>query len=356
MVAIRRRGRYYQLDYYAHGKRVREGAKTKKEAIERLGRITGELREGTYTDRRSLRKTLMEDLVREYSAKFRGRSARTERMHLRMIEEYFRGKIVSQVSVFDVDTFLSVRRETPTLQGKQRSPATVNRELGVLKRLINRAIEWNMARVNPVRRVRFLSEPKGRLRFLLREESKRLLECCPRHLYPVVITALETGMRRGEIFTIQWENVDLKNRDIFIPHTKNGHSRHVPISDRLAAVMAKLPRRIGSDYLFAGERKIGKPGKPFNDMRTSFDNACKKAGIENFRFHDLRHTAASYMVMAGVPLKTVGEILGHKSMAMTERYAHLSPEHKRKAINLLPDWSVGEDRSQSGHNIGKDGG
>ncbi len=355
MATIRKRGKYYQLDYYAHGKRVRETAKTKKEAIERLGTATGEIREGTYTDRRSLRKTRVEDLVREYFAKFRGRSARTERMHLNTIDEYFRGKIVSQVSVFDVETFLHVRRDMLTIKGKPRSAATVNRELGVLKRLINRAIEWNMARVNPVCKVKFLPEPKGRLRFLTRDESKRLLECCARHLYPVIVTALETGMRRGEIFGMRWENVDLKNRDIFIPHSKNGLSRHVPVSDRLRIILLKLPRRIGADYVFAGEPRIGRLGKPFNDMRTSFEKACVKAGIENFRFHDLRHTAASYMVMAGVPLKTVGEILGHKSMAMTERYAHLSPEHKRKAVNLLPDWSAGEDRSQTGHNSGTEG-
>ena len=351
MATIRKRGKYYQLDYYAHGKRVRESAKTKKEAIGRLGTTTGEIRQGTYADRRSLRKTRMEDLVREYFDKFRGRSARTERMHLDTIEEYFRGKIVSQISVFDVETFLHVRRDTPTIKGKSRSAATVNREIGVLKRLINRAIEWNMARVNPVSKVKFLPEPKGRLRFLTRDESKRLLECSPRHLYPVVLTALETGMRRGEIFGMRWENVDLKNSDIFIPHTKNGHSRHVPISDRLRAVLVKLPRRIGTGYVFTGERRIGKPGKPFNDMRPSFEKACMKAGIENFRFHDLRHTAASYLVMAGVPIRTVGEILGHKSMAMTERYAHLSPEHKLKAVNLLPDWSAGEDRSQTGHKV-----
>lgn len=261
MATIRKRGKYYQLDYYAHGNRVRETAKTKKEAIERLGTVTGELREGTYTDRRSLRKTRVEDLVREYSGKFRGRSARTERMHLKTIEEYFRGKIVSQVSVFDVETFLHVRRDTSTIHGKPRSAATVNRGLGVLKRLINRAIEWNMARVNPVNKVKFLPEPKGRLRFLSRDESKRLLESCPRHLYPVVLTALETGMRRGEIFAMQWENVDQKNKDIFILHSKNGHSRHVPISDRLGAVLAKLPRRIGTGYVYGGigDRQTGEP-------------------------------------------------------------------------------------------------
>ena len=84
--------------------------------------------------------------------------------------------------------------------------------------------------------------------------------------------------------------------------------------------------------------QIGKTGKPFQDVDTSFENACAKAGIRDFRFRDLRHTASSYMVMAGVPMKSVGEILGHKTATMTERYSHLTPEHKRKAVEMLPDW------------------
>jgi len=148
---------------------------------------------------------------------------------------------------------------------------------------------------------------------------------------------------------LRWSDVDMKSRMIHIGQTKNGVARYVPISNRLHATLSILPRRLGTDHVFTGERKIGKgqpigiPGKPFHDVRTSFENACQKAEIENFRFHDLRHTAASYMVMAGVPLRTVGEILGHLTSAMTERYSHLTPEHKRNAIESLPDWESGED-------------
>jgi integrase len=267
--------------------------------------------------------------------------------------------LVSQVAIDEIETFLAIRRDTPIKRKDDdhpRSAATCNRELSALKRLINKALEWGMATTNPVPKVKPLPEPNGRTRFLSLDESRRLLECATRHLRPILLTALESSMRRGEIFRMKWDDVDLKRGTIFIGEAKIGHPRYVPISDRLKATLLKLPRRLGCDFVFSGESKIGQTGKPFIDVRTSFEKACMKAGIENFRFHDLRHTAASHMVMAGVDLKTVGDILGHRSITMTERYSHLTPEHKRKAVNLLPDWSAGEDdRSQNGRKTGKAG-
>jgi integrase len=98
---------------------------------------------------------------------------------------------------------------------------------------------------------------------------------------------------------------------------------------------------------------IGKVREPFNDVRTSFENACAKAGIKNFRFHDLRHTAASHMVMAGVPFKTVEEILGHTTTAMTERYSHLTSEHKRNAVEMLSATLQGDERGFNRSEIGQ---
>jgi integrase len=158
----------------------------------------------------------------------------------------------------------------------------------------------------------------------------------------IIVCALETGMRRGEILNLRWSDVDMKTHTIYLGKTENGESRHVPISNRLFSVLSGLPRRLGSDHIFTGEPKIGKTGNPFHDVRTSFENACRKSEVEGFRFHDLRHTAASHLAMAGVPLRTVGEILGHKTAVMTERYAHLTPEHTRKAVESLPDWEAGE--------------
>ncbi len=272
------------------------------------------------------------------------------------MENHFAGKFVGEITTFDVDRFLKVRRETPTKKKTPRTPATCNRELGVLKRLLNKAVAWGMAPSNLARGVKPLPEPKGRTRFLSVEKARKLMECSAAHLRPIIMTALETGMRRGELIRLRWEDIDPKNRTIFIPHSKNGRSRYVPMSERLRAVLGRMPRRLSTIYVFTGKPKIGRPGQPFFDVRTSFESACTRAGIENFHFHDLRHTAASHMVMKGVDLKTVGDILGHKTAAITERYAHLSPEHKLKAIIMLPDWTAKpENQSQNGRRIEGEG-
>jgi integrase len=115
------------------------------------------------------------------------------------------------------------------------------------------------------------------------------------------------------------------------------------MSNRLRGALTDLPRLLGCDYVFTGEPTIGQTGKPFSAVRTSFRNACKVAEIEGFRFHDFRHTAASHMAMAVVPLKTVGGILGHRTSAITERYSHLTLEHNKQAVEMLREWSAMEE-------------
>jgi integrase len=287
----------------------------------------------------------MEDLIREYLERFQGKNVRDEKMYMRFILQYFAGKFVSDIDRRDVESFQSARRATLRTDGRPRANSTCNREVEALRRLLNKAIEWGMLERNPASRIKPLPEPQGRTRFLSLDEAKRLLEASSRHLTPIIVCALETGMRRSEILGLRWSDVDMRTQTIYLGDTKNGESRRVPISNRLFSVLSTLPRRLGSDHVFNGEPKIGKTGTPFHDVRTSFENACRRAGIEQFRFHDLRHTAASHMAMAGVPLRTIGEILGHKTAAMTERYAHLTPEHKRKAVECLPDWESGEKSS-----------
>jgi integrase len=206
-------------------------------------------------------------------------------------------------------------------------------------------------------KVNLLPASNDRTRFLSVEEAGKLLEAASRHPRPILILALETGMRRGEILSLRWSDVDMINGMLYIGKTKNNEARHVPMSNRVRATLSAIPRRLRSDYVFTRSirktqrgkgrkhplnQPIGKVGKPFNDFRTSFENACMKAGITGFRFHDLRHTAASHMVMARVPFRTVGEILGHKTTTMTERYSLLTPEHKRMAVESLPNWEASE--------------
>ena len=138
-------------------------------------------------------------------------------------------------------------------------------------------------------------------------------------------------MRRGEILNLKWEQVDVKHGFILLEITKNGERREIPIDNTLTMMFNSMPRGLESVYVFTDPRT----GEPYKSVQTSFETALKRAEIRDFRFHDLRHTFASHLVMADVDLTSIRELLGHKLLTMTIRYAHLAPEHKRRAINML---------------------
>jgi len=248
-----------------------------------------------------------------------------------------------------------------------RKPATPNRHVATLKHMFTKAVDWELVDESVrkrIRRAKLLKEENMRLRYLSAVECRALIEASEPHLKPIVITALNTGMRKGEIFSLQWErHVDLKHGFILLDITKNGHRREIPINRTLRETLQGLVRHIKSPYVFTNRW-----GKPFTDLKKSFKLACKRAETErclkcqyathkvgegetgkcpecgkklerrcitDFRFHDLRHTAASHMIMSGVDIVTVKEILGHKSLTMTLRYAHLAPSHRRKAVDAL---------------------
>lgn len=217
-----------------------------------------------------------------------------------------------------------------------KAPATCNRHLATIKHMFTKAVEWEMVQeevLKKVRRVKLLQENNRRLRYLSKEECKVLIDVCSAHLKPIVLTALYAGMRKEEILSLEWEkHVDLKHGFILLDVTKNGERREIPINQTLRGTLQGIVRRIDSPYVF-----IGKEGKRYVDIKRSFKSALKKAGIKDFRFHDLRHCFASHLVMAGVDITTVKELLGHKTLSMTLRYAHLAPSHKVKAVEMLED-------------------
>jgi integrase len=186
-------------------------------------------------------------------------------------------------------------------------------------------------RLKRIRRVKLLKENNKRSRFLSDEECRTLIDCAEPHLKPILITALNTGMRKTEILTLTWDNVDLRNNCILLHNTKNDERRDVPINENLRKVLKTLSRRLDVKYLFFDPVS----GKRYIDVKRSFNTACRRAKIKDFRFHDLRHTFALHLVMAGVDIITVKELLGHKSLSMTLRYAHLAPSHKTKAVQLI---------------------
>ena len=155
--------------------------------------------------------------------------------------------------------------------------------------------------------------------------------------------------RRGEILGLKWEQVDLRHSFILLDTSKNGERREIPINTTLEYLFKEMPHSVESVFVFAGKK-----GKPLTDIKKSFHVALKNAGILDFRFHDLRHTFASHLVMAGVDLTSVKELLGHKDIKMTLRYSHLAPGHKRKAVQVLDRiMDKNEDVNlYNGHNLG----
>ena len=148
----------------------------------------------------------------------------------------------------------------------------------------------------------------------------------------MVELVLNSGLRKSELLHLKWSDIDLKNRLLFIWDTKNKESRSIPLNDNAVKVIIRIPRNLKSEYLFPSPVN---QLKPWVDFRKDWKKALRKAGIEDFTFHDLRHTFASHLVMAGVDLKTVQELLGHKSIEMTLRYAHLSSSHKKYGVDTL---------------------
>ncbi len=176
----------------------------------------------------------------------------------------------------------------------------------------------------------FVHERKDTWRYLSEEEEMRFLDACPDYFKPIAITALNTGMRKSEILNLRWFDVDFQLGQITLRDTKNGRERYIPMNRTLTKTLEKNKIKAQSEYVFTK-----KDGSPFKDIRKPFFKAIRKAGVGEFRFQDLRHTFASQLVMNGVDLVTVKELLGHRSIDMTMRYAHLSQDHKKRAVERL---------------------
>ena len=221
-----------------------------------------------------------------------------------------------------------------TKRNTQRSPSTVVRYMAALSHAFTIAVkEWGWLDDTPMRKVTKPKEPRGRVRFLSDEERTRLLSECKnsesQYLYLAVVLALSTGGRRMEILGLSWNAVDFNRGIITLHETKNGERRVLPLAGHALELMKhhNKVRHVKSHLVF--------PGKNINnpvDLRTPFENALKRAEITDFRWHDLRHCCASYLAMNGASLAEIAEILGHKTLQMVKRYAHLSDAHTSKVV------------------------
>jgi integrase len=221
---------------------------------------------------------------------------------------------------------------------RYRTPATINRFLAVLSHAFTVAVkEWQWTEDNPLLKVTKPKEPRGRVRFLSDDERTRFLSACKASqspdLYPAVILALSTGARAQEVMGLRWGQVDLNRKVATLHETKNGEVRVLPLAGPALELLRERGkvRRLDTDLVFPGRLN---PRNPL-DLRTPFETALKVAGITDFHWHDLRHTAASYLAMNGASLAEIAEILGHKTLQMVKRYAHLSEAHTAAVVERM---------------------
>jgi site-specific recombinase XerD len=292
-----------------------------------------------FPERIRQRDRLLAEVIDDYLVRIRHthRSYRDSERYGRYWNAVFPGKTLRQLQPGDIERYVAQRLQ-------EAAPASVNRELAFLKRIFNVAIADGYDDANPVQRVKLQKENNARTRFLTDEEEERLQVALRPEHWIAVEFALHTGLRQSEQFGLRWENVDFRNGTIKIARSKNGEMRHVAMNATVRSLLRGLPSRFRSAYVFPSST-LQSPQNARNFARRVFVPALRRAGIKDFRWHDLRHTFASRLVMAGVDLRTVQELMGHKTMAMTLRYSHLSPEHQLHAVEHL-------NRDRTGINTG----
>ena len=309
------RGENYYLDFTFHGKRIRQMyGPSRKGADKAIAKIKGEIAEGKFLDKRKEFKPIsFHDFAKQY-LDWRGRERRRLSL-MRRLDAEFGARTISEITSWQIEKFKARRKE-------QVKPASVNRELALIKHMLTKAVEWGKLKESPAKPVKLLKGEARRVRFLMPDEIQNLLSNCADHLRPIVTVAVHTGMRRGEILGLTWDRVSFEQGIITLLDTKNKERRDVPMNETVRATLEAAEKK--TPLVF-----------PSGNMKTAFGTALKKAGISDFRFHDLRHTFASNLVMAGEDLNTVAELLGHKGLQMTKRYSHLSPKFKARAVGIL---------------------
>jgi len=248
---------------------------------------------------------------------------------LTRLKRSFGQKKLSELTPWHLEQFKKVRKE------EGRAPGTINLDLTVLKALLQKALEWGRLAEHPGKTVKLLKNPHQQTRFLSEEEEGRLLAACTPALRRVIAVGVLTGFRRQELTSLRPEDVDLDRGTASVAacYAKNGESRTLPVGPRLKALLQDaLAVRGDAPTVLVNEQ--GRPWDP-DTLSARFRETCERAGIGSVGLHVLRHTFASRLVMASVDLRTVQELMGHKTINMTLRYAHLSPDHKRAAMETL---------------------
>lgn len=273
---------------------------------------------------------LVEKFMKEHAplrAEKTQKSYKTSKNNLR---KYFTGMTLAEITADRISDYMQKRKE----QGV--TVATINREFAMLSKAFNLARKrWKWCKDNPCGDIEKEAENNQIERYLLPEEEERLLKAseCYQELPDIIRIALNTGMRQGEIINLKWNNIDLFKKTITVLKTKNKQVKTIPMNDTVFNILLERSKvRSMSGYIFVG---TGGERMSQNAIAHYFDHTRRKAGMQDFRFHDLRHTAASRMVQNKIDIYIVSKILGHKDIRTTMRYAHHNPDSLRAGVKIL---------------------
>lgn len=329
-------GRVWWIEYYDHEKRLRREriGPNKAAAEQRLREVLSTRAEGRYIKKSPDAVTLFKDLagwyldLPEVKAK---RSYEKDKMHCKRLVATFGDRLLKDITPAMVETYKQERLGAISYQRKPTKPATVNRELTTFKTIFNKAGRNGKAERNPAQGVRQLKENNARDRILSQEEYALLLAHCPAHLKPIVKLAYHTAMRRGEILNLTWGQLDLKEGFVKLApeDTKTNEGRLVPLAGELIEMFKAMPRGLPMTPVFTYQ------GHFMAEMKRSFATACKRAGIEDFTFHDLRHTAVNNWRLQGHDYFRIMAASGHKTINVFKRYNTVNKEELRALVGEI---------------------
>jgi len=348
MACIFKRGKTWWIDYgVVAGRRIRRSLHTtsQKLAEEALVKHQGDRVRGEFIAE-SLTDISFDSFAKRYLELVTPTKAETsqERDHViakKHLIPYFDKTPIRKISKEAILEFRSMRLKTklkrkPGTPEPFVAPSTVNREVDLLRAMLKQGEEWGYLRGVPM--VPKIKTVERERRFLTPGQAGRLMEVAEGQLRSFIVVAINTGLRKNALFTLKWENVRFDQRQIRIV-TKGGRIQTCEMNDWVYDTLQQHPRHISSPYVFHKA-----DGTRWHDIRKSFGTALTKAGLPHMRFHDLKHTFVSNLILTGEDLRVVQEAAGHRDIKTTMRYAHLAPGRVKAAVNRLK-WDKGEDQS-----------
>lgn len=317
---------------------VRKTFKSKTKAKLWAQKTEIEIKDGQYFKKAEAAKHTLADAITRYEKDVLPNKPRAKQgQQLKWWKQQIGSYSLSDITPSLIAEYRDKLSHTITRHGKKMAPTTVIRYLAGLSHVLTlTSNEYGWITESPLKKV---AKPKIgllRARYLKDDERERLLKACRessnQYLYPVVILALATGMRKSEIMNLSLSSIDMINGRILLERTKNGERRLVPLKGHALEVIQVLIQEKQQNivHLFPSKNKT----QPI-DLRFPWEEALKKAGIKDFKFHDLRHSTASYLAMNGASLAEIAEVLGHKTLAMVKRYAHLSESHTANVVSRM---------------------